>query len=1309
MAGDERAALAEPRLVKVRAGELGSGWAIGARGVLTARHVLRPFLDGRVDQCLAVPGPRPGAAGFDCTVVWQDPDRDIALLAVDEAQAARWAQAVGRGADPALADPGTGGLAAAAVGYPDATVDLDFTDPELVLGWLTPAGGAAFGRMAFDVDGGVPDSPVLWHGMSGAAVRDRPDGRLLGLVVSVDADRERRRLYVALLPDPSADASFAAALTAVGARPILEAANGPAARRLLAVRDQSGRPPAVREVAALDVFGVRKARTDIDTHGDPYYPYVGRQLDRDLAGALDRRASGTETRVLLLTGEAMSGKSRTGAQALRAHPVLSGWPLLVPRPGADLAEVVNLAPAGGAVLWLDDLAAFTAGLNSAAVRYWQTRPDVVVVATLRSDLLTGLTGNPGLRPAWALVADESLVEQFALPAQWSAADQRALAEAEARVRTKVAAGLSLGEVLAAAQELRERLAAGDPFKRALALTVIDWSRTGAGSRIPPPLAEELWAAYLPDKHAAVLGNKTADGRHDEFTRTVEWACEAIPGTAAALVTRDGDGLLAEDYLIAQRAAGRQEIAHRVWLAALERAGSGVPGGGRPSWHGRPAPDRAAVFAVARNSMAAEVLDVSREAWELLATGWKDEVLVASLALGLVRYDMGDLDGARAALRRAIESHDPDIMPAALNALGEQLREQGDSHGAQAAFRRVIDGGHRDEAPAAAFNLGVLLADNEDVAGATAAYRYAMSSGDPDIASSAAFNLAVLLADNGDEAGATAAYQIAIETGDFDLAPRAAGKLGLLLAERGDVAGAKEAFQLAIDSGHPYYAAGAASNLGVLLGREGDTAGAKAAYQIAINRGHPDHAPDAAFKLGTLLEDDGDTAGAKASYRIAIESGHPDQAPMATVRNAGLLIAEGDIRRATVAYQSVIGSGHPECGPVAACSLGMLLEQQGDKAGARAAYQIAIDSGHPEQGPAAAVKLGKLLAMDQDAPGAAAAYRQAIDSGHRDYGPRAAVDLGELLAEQGDVTGARAAYQQAIDSGDGEQGPRAALGLGILLASQGDATGAQRAYRQAIDSGHLDFGPRAAASLGMLLERQGDVAGAQTAYQRAIDSGHRDYGPTAGLLLARCLDRQGDAAGSQLALRGVVDSGHPDRAPGAAVGLGAKLAGQRDTGGARAAYQRAIDSGHPKYAPIAEVLLGEQCTGADTDARRRHREHAATSGDVDVLTSLAELYALDGDYDSARRVLGQAGRAGLAQADNYLALLDGRGGAPVRPSAVQAVSEAASAGDRDSMNFLGVYALSSGRRYEARSWWTQSAAAGDLIAPVLLARLDQSVP
>ena len=1218
--------LADPRLVKVRAGARGSGWAVGTCGVLTARHVIAPFLDNQVDKCLAVPDPAPGSAVFECAVVWQDPGRDLALLAVDQASVAAWTAAVGQGQGPALAEPGADGVPGEAVGYPDATLEEDFPHPEPVLGWLKPAGGAVSGRMPFDVDGSVPDDSLLWQGMSGAAVRDRPHGRLVGVVVKVDADRQQRRLYVTPLPNPAANPGFSAALTAVGAQPVMEAANAPAVRRLLAQWDQRGRPRAVGEVTGLDVFGARKARTDIDTHGNPYYPYVARRLDRDLAVALDCRASGADPRVLLLVGEAMTGKSRTGAHALQAHPLLSGLPLLIPQQGADLREVVELAPAGGAVLWLDDLNTFAAGLSPGAVRYWQSRSGLVVIATLRTDLLADLAGNPDLRPAWSLIEDDSLVEQFALPAEWSADDQQALAGADDMVRGKVAEGIPLGEVLAAAEELRYRLAVADPFQKALACTVIDWSRTGLTARLAEALAEELWTAYLPRKHMAVFQNQARGRRHEEFLRAAEWACAAIPGTAAMLVTRTDDGLRAEDYLVAQRALAREAIVHPVWEAALARAEA--------------AEAPAVIAGLAYNAAISDVFDIARTAWEPLASGQTDQAPMASKNLALVLKLTGDLDGARAAYQRAIDSRDPEATPAALHGLGVLLEEQGDVAGAKAAYQRAIDSGHPDRAPMAAVNLGLLLAGQGEVAGAKAAYQQAIDSGHPDQAPAAAVNLGVLLAEQGDVAGAKAAYQQAIDSGHPDQAPKAAVNLGLLLAGQGDVAGAKAAYQQAIDSGHPDQAPKAALGLGVLLAGQGDVAGAKAAYQQAIDSGHPDQAPMAAFNLGVLLAGQGDVAGAKAAYQQAIDSGHPDQAPKAAV-NLGLLLAgQGDVAGAKAAYQQAIDSGHPDQAPAAALGLGVLLEEQGDVAGAKAAYQQAIDSGHPDQAPAAAVNLGVLLAGQGDVAGAKAAYQQAIDSGHPDQAPAAAVNLGVLLAGQGDVAGAKAAYQQAIDSGHPDQAPMAALGLGVLLAGQGDVAGAKAAYQQAIDNGHPDQAPAAAVNLGLLLAGQGDVAGAKAAYQQAIDSGH------------------------------------PDQAPAAALGLGLLLAGQGDVAGAKAAFQQAIDSGHPDQAPMA-------------------------------LEATAELCAAEGDLASAKHLLSRASGAGRKNAGNYLALLEDHERGPAFTPAVEAVRVTAEAGDTDSMNFLGLHALSHGRREEARSWWARSAEAGDAIAALLIARADRS--
>jgi hypothetical protein len=42
-----------------------------------------------------------------------------------------------------------------------------------------------------------------------------------------------------------------------------------------------------------------------------------------------------------------------------------------------------------------------------------------------------------------------------------------------------------------------------------------------------------------------------------------------------------------------------------------------------------------------------------------------------------------------------------------------------------------------------------------------------------------------------------------------------------------------------------------------------------------------------------------------------------------------------------------------------------------------------------------------------------------------------------------------------------------------------------------------------------------------------------------------------------------------------------------------------------------------------------------------------------------------------------------------------------------MNFLGLHALSHGSREEARAWWARSAAVGDAIAALLIARADRS--
>ncbi len=786
----------------VRAGNRGSGWVIGELGILTARHVVAPFL-GEARSCLAIPDPWTVAAAYDCEVVWEDQDRDLALLRVRDTHTQSWTAAVDRGIRPTLADPGTTAATAYVVGYPDVALDEDDPQPELARGVLLPAEGGVSGWMPFEVDSSVPDTSPLWRGMSGAALRDL-HGRLLGVVVEVDDQHQRRRLYAATVPDPATDAGFAAALTAVGAAPFLEAADAPQARDLLALLDPTGRPYPVADVVDLGEFGVRVSRTDIDTHGDPYYPYVPRAADMLLAEALDRRVRGADPRVLLVVGEAMTGKSRTLAEALREHPVLSSSPLLKPRPQADLRRVAQFVTSEGGVLWLDDLNARLATVDSAVVRDLLAVPGLVIVGALRADQLRLLQGNPELRLPWDLLTDERLVEHLPLAQRWTPQEQEGLRGAETDVRDTVRQGSPLGEVLGAADELRKRLTAGTPRLQALVQLVADWARTGLPKHVPETVAEQLWEAYLHPAESQALVDLDAEDREQAFRDALAWACQAVAGSAA-LLTRTEQGLAAEDYLIGLRTDQQAQIPLPVWRNALKEAT-------------QIGANSATMLELGYRAAIADITDIARRAWDQLAAGSTDAAPAAAVNLGMLLAEQGNAAGALAAYQRAIESGHAEAAPTAAVKLGSLLAERGIPGGARAAYQRAIDSGHANYAPAAWVNLGLLLAEQGDVA------------------------------------GAGSAFQRAIDSGHAAHAPAAWVNLGVLLAGQGDVAGAGSAFQRAIDSGHPDTGAMAAANLGVLLAGQGDVAGARSAFQRAIDSGHPDAAPVAARYVEVLLDD-----------------------------------------------------------------------------------------------------------------------------------------------------------------------------------------------------------------------------------------------------------------------------------------------------------------------------------------------------------------------------------------------------------------------------------------------------------------------
>jgi hypothetical protein len=320
----------------------------------------------------------------------------------------------------------------------------------------------------------------------------------------------------------------------------------------------------VEAVVNLAELGVRPARQDIDLKGNPYFPYQRRPLDDTLQTALTRRCTGEDPRMVLLVGDAMAGKSRTGANAVTKHPQMRGRALLVPQRDAHLASVAELAPSAGAVIWLDNLNKYTSGVARGMMRGWQAHRKLLVIATLREE---SMSDYQAVEDA---IADAGLVEQIPIPSEWSIADQQILIRMEPAIRGKVAAGLSLGEVLGAAEALRSRLATAQPFQQALARTIIDWARTGLTGGIDGETAARVWSAYLRPKDQLLLQTRTPSEVQAEFDQALEWVRQPLPDTATTMVRLDRGGtLIPDDYLVAHPIS--DDIPTRLWEAAIERS------------------------------------------------------------------------------------------------------------------------------------------------------------------------------------------------------------------------------------------------------------------------------------------------------------------------------------------------------------------------------------------------------------------------------------------------------------------------------------------------------------------------------------------------------------------------------------------------------------------------------------------------------------------------------------------------------------------------------------------------------------------
>jgi TPR repeat protein len=850
------------RLVEVWAegpdeiGRCGSGWVVGWRGVLTARHVVDPVLtaspraggasdtDRRIPRgvCLVR---RVGATGFgdwvNCEVLWLHPTLDLTVLRVAPHDDQRWDPP--QVTSPRLAGLGEQSLAGETVGFPDAEQKPSGErDTEHAVGRLLPLGGlrGPAALVPFDVDAAVPDDAALWRGISGSAVLDE-HGRLIAVVVKVHPDRQQRRLFVVPIAHVARDPGFVRAARDVGLNPVVEDRFAPVWRCNVDCRalTQEGVPAAAAEVAEPEVFGVHTAVAE-DIRGGPLPEYVPRQCDAELDLACDE-AVAEGRRLVLVVGDSAAGKSRSAAEAVHRHLTLGARRLVVPLLDGGLNRLLDALSLDGTLVWLDDLDKHVArGLDTATCHRLLDHHDVVVVATIRARELLARGGD--LRdPIWELLTDTHRVRRIDVDAALSGTE---LADARQRFSDRglldaLDHGIGLGEWLVAGPRLEQKLLGATEPRRALVDTVVAWYRTGLKQPLPEDDLRRLWFANLDLDLRERLEQRPVPDRESLFRDACAWAREPLITRLLheqALVTEQRDGYVANDYVVDRvvKRSDRPLVPAPVWQLATDVALESFIAG-----------DEVRLWNVGVAAYGENAPDVAIRAMRACASADDPN---AMFNLGVLLQQRGDpeaLSEAETWYRRAAQHHDTDAMVG----LGLLLEDQGTPDAlteAETWYRRAAQ--HHDTD--AMVGLGLLLEDQGTPDALTEAetwYRRAAQHDHPD----AMVNLGALLQQRGgpDQAEAETWYRRAAQHNDAD----AMYNLGALLQQRGgpDAAEAETWYRRAAQHDHPDAMVGLGLLLGGRIGQDPSAEHEPRHFQ-APKHGHPERQPRGGHRAALTL-------------------------------------------------------------------------------------------------------------------------------------------------------------------------------------------------------------------------------------------------------------------------------------------------------------------------------------------------------------------------------------------------------------------------------------------------------------------------
>jgi TPR repeat protein len=922
----------------------GTGLVVGARGVLTARHVIAGAAEGGAILARVVRPHEQTGVWVPMTVAWQDPQWDLAVLEVDpEGAPGDWltpqsSNPVAVVLDTAVED------GCESVGFPDAVVQPAkngkpseaVRQSDQVQGKVLPAGqGKApqadrplpLSWVPFDADTQTPKVAAGWGGMSGApVVLPGPDNRLVGTVVAAEQDGQRRLYVVPLAEALNRASGLAEELRRLTGEPVrLEARAAPSYKKVLDHQclGVDGTPQRVGQIPELGVFGVKPADLPGET---TYLEYTPRDDDTLLVESLGEATA--SRRVLLVVGGSASGKSRAIAEAARRE--LEQHRLLRPRRG-DLANFATL-PLGDnlpAVVWLDDLNSYTHPGIAETLRELLDA-GLEIVATIRQAQFDELAKPGDLRsPIAEALTDKNLILQVPWKLTWSDAERSRLAEHVhyQPLLTAAQKGISPGVYVVAGPELIDHVQTARnneewPWRYRLVRAALDWSRTGIGTGLPLDLAPTLMAAVAETQDPV---------RADELDDAKDFATTAVLGGSgrktrqSVLTLTEGPrpSFTVHDYLIDHdQQTHTAIISDTIWDTALVEAKD---------------PDSGNALGIGAVDQGR--IDVAAEAFTTFAEAGNTEAQYNLGILLATLLDPPDLDEARRCHTTAAEAG----HTGAQNNLGvllATLLDPPDLDEARRWFTTAAEAGN----PAAQCNLGVLLANLLDSPDLDEAHRWfttAAEAGNTE----AQYNLGVLLAtrlDPPDLVEARRWYTTAAEAGHTG----AQFNLGVLLAtelDPPDLVEARRWYTTAAEAGH----AEAQCNLGVLLANlldPTDLVEARRWFTTAAETGHT----SAQYNLGVLLAtrlDPPDLDEARRWWATAAEAGHTE-----AQFNLGILLATlldpPDLDEARRWYTTAAEAGHTK----AQYNLGILLATRldpPDLVEARRWYTTAAEAGHTE--------------------------------------------------------------------------------------------------------------------------------------------------------------------------------------------------------------------------------------------------------------------------------------------------------------------------------------------------------------------------